>query len=134
MDFNKQAFLTRGNSSCQQHIRQHYNVYKQKCLEQKIPENHWAIPWNIWNQMEAEKTNTRNKQTMLAFEKLKGPHEFTREGVLHAITQLIALNDQVHTICCSVPWHSRPPLVTSAHGQHPLSELPSCNETKVDEN
>ncbi|KAI0244896.1 hypothetical protein BJV78DRAFT_1099984, partial [Lactifluus subvellereus] len=48
----QKAFLKGGNSSCRQHIRQHWEVYKKKCEEASIPIHHWAIPRDIWNKME----------------------------------------------------------------------------------
>ena len=46
------AFHKGGNSSCCMHIRQHYELYIQKCKKADIPISHWAIPLNI---MEEEK-------------------------------------------------------------------------------
>ncbi|KAG2104746.1 uncharacterized protein F5147DRAFT_537005, partial [Suillus discolor] len=40
----RKMFHVGSNSSCRQHIRGHYAVYKQKCMALKIPENHHAIP------------------------------------------------------------------------------------------
>ncbi|KAF8240406.1 hypothetical protein L208DRAFT_1068752, partial [Tricholoma matsutake] len=50
----QKVFHTGGNSSCQQHIRQHYEIYQQWCKEANIPEHHWAIPCLIWKRMEDE--------------------------------------------------------------------------------
>ncbi|KAG1722759.1 hypothetical protein EDB19DRAFT_1605040, partial [Suillus lakei] len=41
------AFHVGSNSSCWQHIRSHYEVYKSKCEELGLKENHHAIPCNI---------------------------------------------------------------------------------------
>jgi len=49
------VFHTGRNSSCQQHIHQHYEVYRQWCKESNIPEHHWAIPQIIWKKMEEER-------------------------------------------------------------------------------
>ncbi|EDR01052.1 uncharacterized protein LACBIDRAFT_312616 [Laccaria bicolor S238N-H82] len=49
------AFHKGGNSSCRAHIRQHFDLYKQKCEKEDIPMSHWAIPHNIWKTMEEEK-------------------------------------------------------------------------------
>ena len=35
------------------------------------------------------------KQEKLAFQKVMGPTEFTRKGVLHVVVQFVACNDQV---------------------------------------
>ncbi|KAH9959890.1 hypothetical protein BGW80DRAFT_1183129, partial [Lactifluus volemus] len=42
------AFHTGSNSLCHQHIRQHYEIYKNRCKEANIPKHHWAIPRWIW--------------------------------------------------------------------------------------
>jgi hypothetical protein len=39
----RKAFHKGGNSYCRLHIRQHYNLYKEKCENRNIPINHWAI-------------------------------------------------------------------------------------------
>ena len=60
--------------------------------------NHWAIPCPIWNAMEeskAEKPGQPTTQQQLQFQSVTGPREFTRVAVLHAVTKLIATNDQV---------------------------------------
>jgi hypothetical protein len=51
----RKAFHKGGNSSCRQHIRQHYSIYKEQCEKADVPLNHWAIPRNIWAAMEEEK-------------------------------------------------------------------------------
>ena len=98
----RKAFHKGGNSSCRLHICQHYVQYKEKCEKEKVPINHWAIPREIWRVMEeskeAEKQGTqtkKGKQQELAFKTVTGPREFTRAGVLHAVTKLIAPNNQV---------------------------------------
>ncbi|RDB17308.1 hypothetical protein Hypma_001668 [Hypsizygus marmoreus] len=50
----RKAFFTGGNSSCRQHIRQHYDLYKKKCSDANVPENHWAIPQQLWREMEED--------------------------------------------------------------------------------
>ena len=44
--------------------------------------------------MQEEKSEGK-KQGKLEFEKVMAPTEFTRNGVLHAVAQLIACDDQV---------------------------------------
>ena len=98
----RKVFLRGSNSSCRQHLRQHYELYKEKCEAAGIPVNHWAIPWEIWKAMEAEKeeekrgrTTKKKEQQTLDFKSVTGPREFTRAGVLNAVTKLIATNNQV---------------------------------------
>ena len=92
------AFHTGGNSSCRAHIRQHYKLYQERCKEANIPEQHWAIPRAIWNGMEEEQRRKKAPgQGTLDFVvmKLVGPQVFTRENLLHAVTQFVTINDQV---------------------------------------
>jgi len=102
MHGKRKAFHKGGNSSCRLHIRQHYQLYKERCEKENIPINHWAIPRPIWGEMEKEKAaavrgplTKKQQQQQLDFPKVVGPQEFTRAGALHAVTKLIATNDQV---------------------------------------
>jgi len=61
--------------------------------------HHWAIPRDIWRVMEEEKEAEKQgrltqeqQQKKLSFQTVTGPREFTRAGVLHAVTKLIATN------------------------------------------
>ncbi|KIJ89855.1 hypothetical protein K443DRAFT_36633, partial [Laccaria amethystina LaAM-08-1] len=51
----RKAFHTGSNSSCRQHIRQHYAIYQERCKAANILEHHWAIPRIIWKKMEDER-------------------------------------------------------------------------------
>lgn len=96
----RKAFFTGGNSSCRQHIRQHYAIYQERCKEADIPEHHWAIPRPVWRKMEEEKRGKKgpvaNQGTLdgMLVETLNSP-VFTRENVLHKVTQFVAVDDQV---------------------------------------
>jgi len=64
--------------------------------------HHWAIPRTIWKEMEEEKEaeargqlTKKQQQQKLDFKTVTGPLEFTRAGILHAVTVLIATNYQV---------------------------------------
>jgi DNA-binding LacI/PurR family transcriptional regulator len=60
----RKVFHIGGNSSCQAHLRQHYDIYKKRCEEKGIPINHWAIPRTVWKKMEEEKVvETRERLT-----------------------------------------------------------------------
>ena len=95
-----------GNSSCRHHIRQHYLIYQQRCKDGNIPEHHWAIPRSIWKIMEEEKKG--KKVVSLAMQgTLDGllisnvapvVPVFTRENLLHAVTQFVAVDDQVRPV------------------------------------
>jgi len=98
----RRAFHKGSNLSCRLHIRQHYNIYKERCEKADIPINHWAIPRDIWRIMEEEKEaeergrmSKKEKQQLLDFRKVTGPCEFTRANVLQAVATLIATNNQV---------------------------------------
>ncbi|KAF9016921.1 hypothetical protein BDP27DRAFT_1156395, partial [Rhodocollybia butyracea] len=43
----RSTFFSGGNSACQSHARQHYDIYAKKCAEKGIPENPRAIPPKI---------------------------------------------------------------------------------------
>ena len=49
------VFHTGRNSSCQSHICQHYELYKDLCKQGNIPEQHWAIPCSIWNEWKSHR-------------------------------------------------------------------------------
>lgn len=90
------AFFTGGNSTCRVHICSHYNEYKERCKEDDIPENHHAIPREILK--ENEEAKSKGKQQVKIdkiLDKATVPREFTREGVLHAVAQFVACDDQV---------------------------------------
>jgi hypothetical protein len=64
--------------------------------------NHWAIPRDIWKTMEEEKEaiekgrlTKKQQQQQLEFQTVTGPRKFTREAALHAVTKLIATNNEV---------------------------------------
>ncbi|KIM62813.1 hypothetical protein SCLCIDRAFT_83566, partial [Scleroderma citrinum Foug A] len=40
----RKAFYTGSNSSCRQHIRSHYELYKVRCAEKGLSEHHHALP------------------------------------------------------------------------------------------
>jgi hypothetical protein len=101
------AFFTGGNSTCRAHIRCHYDVYKQRCKEKNIPENHHAIPRDKWKEMQIAKLKGK-KQVKIdeVLERSTAPKEFTREGILHAVAQFVACDDQVWAVLLKVLMHS----------------------------
>jgi hypothetical protein len=46
--------------------------------------------------------SNKQRQQQLDFKTMTGPREFTREGVLDAVTKLIATNNQVNFSCMSI--------------------------------
>jgi hypothetical protein len=96
----RKAFHTGSNSSCRQHIRQHYAIYQERCKAANILEHHWAIPRIIWKKMEDERMGKKagRQETLDGFVgKAAGPIAYTRENVLHVVTQFVAVDDQVST-------------------------------------
>jgi len=93
----RKAFFSGSNTSCRQHIRQHYTIYQQRCKEQDITENYRAVPPQILREREAAKETTKKPQTNLdgIVIKAKRPAEFTRDRILEAVAKLIACDDQV---------------------------------------
>ncbi|KAF8503808.1 hypothetical protein F5888DRAFT_1606440, partial [Russula emetica] len=76
----RKAFHIGGNSSCRVHIRKHYKLYKQRCKDENIPENHHALPQPLWKEIQEAKNNpkaTQQRRLDRAFETVKGPLEFT---------------------------------------------------------
>jgi hypothetical protein len=87
----RKAFFTGGNSTCQAHIQQHYALYKEHCKEGNILENYHAIPWLLWKKaQEGEKAERKQQTTLDGVLKKWVSQEFSREGILHAISQFVA--------------------------------------------
>lgn len=91
----RSAFFTGGNSTCRAHIRCHYDVYKERCKENNIPENHHAIPREILKKMKEAKLGGKKQVKIDNILVKSTAGEFTREGVLHAVAQFVACDDQV---------------------------------------
>jgi hypothetical protein len=93
----KKAFFTGGNSSCRAHICQHYEIYKERCKDGNIPENHHALPRHLYRQMKVDKKAAEGVQLMLdaTLEKPLEVKVYTHDGATHAVAQFVACNDQV---------------------------------------
>lgn len=92
------AFFTGGNSSCRAHIRQHYELYRDRCKEAGIQENHFAIPRPLWRQMEEKRLAGKGQakiDEMLEIQQKLKPKQFTCDGAVEAIAQFIVCDDQV---------------------------------------
>jgi hypothetical protein len=87
----RKAFHKGSNSSNRFHIRQHYEIYKERCEKGNIAMNHWATPPKIAKAKAAHDDG----QQQLGFKTMIGPREFTRAGTLDAVANLIATNNQV---------------------------------------
>lgn len=91
----RKAFHIGGNSSCRAHIRQHYELYKKRCKDGNIPENHHAMPRVLWKELQEKKKGMHQGKLSAVFETVKSSVDFTREGVLHAVARFVACDDQV---------------------------------------
>ena len=93
----RKAFHRGSNSSCRQHIRQHYERYKDGCEALGISLSNWCIPRQIWNDMQSQAAKASKKQTTLDNMLVKTPSraEFTKEAVLEAVTRFVVCDDQV---------------------------------------
>jgi hypothetical protein len=88
----QKCFLTGGNSILCQHCQQYYVIYKLKCEEANVPLNHHAIPPKL-AQMERQRESTQ----MTLDDKLvnRGTDTFSRDGLMLAVAQFVACDDQV---------------------------------------
>ena len=76
----RRAFHAGGNSSCRVHIRKHYLLYEQRCKDGDIPENHHALPRDLWRKLQEAKNKPKAMQQGKldgVFKSVKGPAEFT---------------------------------------------------------
>jgi hypothetical protein len=94
----RKSFHKGGNSSCRQHIRQHYEQYKAGCESQGISMSQRAIPLAVLKAKEAaevadKKGKKQGKLNAVLISATKAT-EFSREAVLDAITQFIVCDDQ----------------------------------------
>ena len=80
---------------CCHHCQMHFDVYKEKCKEAKLPLHHHAFPPKIWKML-TKKGKGKEGQGMLQFAKVKVLKEFSEDGILHAVTQFVICNDWVH--------------------------------------
>jgi hypothetical protein len=77
-------------------------MYKERCEKGGIAMSHHAIPRHVLRMIEDENEAKKNgrksekkTQQHLKFGIVTGPREFTRAGILNAVTKLIATNNQV---------------------------------------
>ncbi|KAF8958256.1 hypothetical protein BDZ97DRAFT_1668770, partial [Flammula alnicola] len=97
--------------------------------------NHWAIPRPIWRVMEEEKEaaargrlTKKQRQQQLDFKTVTGPREFTRAGTLHAVTKLIATNNQPLALADNLAFRNA---LVSMRPKSTTSDLPSSHDVKV---
>ena len=100
------AFFLGGNSTCRTHIRKHYEIYKARCQDGNIPENHRALSQDLYEQMKMDKKATGGAQLTLdtVLVKPSDAKLYTRDGATHTVAQFVACDDQV---CVMVVQHGR---------------------------
>jgi hypothetical protein len=94
----RRAFFCGSNTTCRQHIRQHYPIYQQRCEEQGLKENYRAVPPHILREREAAKKPKKQTNLDSIVIKEKRPTEFSRDRILEAVAKLITCDDQVSRI------------------------------------
>ncbi|KAH9041793.1 hypothetical protein EDB85DRAFT_1886448 [Lactarius pseudohatsudake] len=128
----QKAFHIGGNSSCRAHIRKHYELYKQRCKDENIPENHYAVPQVIWKELQNLKANPKAKRQgkldgPLGSMKGPSPHaqEFTQDGVLHAVARFVACGDQVLAVADKAVFRN---CLTAMRPKAETIDLPSAHD------
>jgi hypothetical protein len=92
----RKTFFTGSNSTCRQHIRQHFDDYKQRCEAGNIQMNQRAIPTPVWKEMTALKSPKKQTSLDEHISKLGvRPSEFSRDAVLDAVAKFVVCDDQV---------------------------------------
>jgi hypothetical protein len=92
----RKAFHVGSNSSCRQHIRSHYELYRERCLKQEIQENHHSVPRAILKQRDAALKMKGPQQNLDGIvQKQSRVKEFSRRNVLHAVAEFVVCDDQV---------------------------------------
>jgi hypothetical protein len=93
----RKTFHVGSNSSCRQHIRGHYAVYKEKCMVLNIGENHHAVPRAFVQAAQEAKKQMKGGQKKLdiMFQGARIPQEFSKDEVLRAVAEFVVCDDQV---------------------------------------
>ena len=80
------AFHVGLNSSCCQHIRSHFDLYKEQCEEKKLKVHHHAMPPEMV-QVQNQAKKQKKLDGMLPTRKVE--REFSWERVLEAVAEFI---------------------------------------------
>ena len=81
----RRAFHVGSNSLCWQHLRGHFDIYKERCKEKGIRMNHHVIP----RELVKKHAKSGAQQTLEdAFQKA-AVKEFSRDEVLKAVTKFV---------------------------------------------
>jgi hypothetical protein len=85
------------NSTLRQHCRQHYEIYKERCNAANVPINHYAILLKYGKMLEMAK-KAKSQSTLDNLLLVDRPDTFTRDGIVHAVAQFVACDDQVSNL------------------------------------
>ena len=91
----RRAFFTGSNTSCQAHIRGHYETYKEWCEADGIKMKDHCIPRKLLRSQSAGSGVLSQTTLDNAVEPSKPTKEFSKDAILHAVAQLVACDDQV---------------------------------------
>ena len=92
------AFHVSSNSSCGQHIRSHYKLYKAHCAEWNIPEHHHAVPHELERARKknaSKEAGQKNLTDMFGIASHTKSKEFLREEVLRCVAKFVVCDNQV---------------------------------------
>jgi len=93
----RKAFHVGSNSSCRQHIRSHYELYKACCAEQNIPEHHHAVPHElerVRKKHASKEAGQKNLTNMFGVASHIKSKEFAREEVLRCVAEFMVCDNQ----------------------------------------
>lgn len=94
--------------------------------------NDWAMPRDLWRTIQDGKTGGKasERQTQLdaCFEKVSGPREFTREGVLDAIAKHIVCDDQALALADNATFKN---CLVAMRPRATSADLPSTHDVTV---
>jgi hypothetical protein len=132
----RKAFHVGSNSSCRQHIRGHYTLYKERCAELGLKESHHAIPRDIVKAgVEAKKRKRDGQQTLDGIiQKTSQLTEFSRKGLLKAVAEFIVCDDQVGWIVyAACDWVLEHFTELIRHEQRNIPKLSGCHAPQIDD-
>jgi hypothetical protein len=125
----RKAFHVGGNSSCRQHIRAHYDIYKTRCEEKRVQMNDWAIPRLIWKEMNKTGKSAKSQSTLDGkIERIAIPSAFTREGIVEAIAKHIVCDDQALSLADKATFRN---CMVAMRPRTTATDLPSTHDVTI---
>jgi hypothetical protein len=125
----RKCFHIGGNSSCRQHIRGHYDLYKARCEDRDVKMNDWAMPRALWKEKKKH-TNPVKEQTTLdgQVEMKPVPKSFTREGILEAVASHIVCDDQALSLAGKATFRN---CLVAMRPRTTTADIPSTHDVTV---